>query len=96
MILSVSDSQLADSAWKLIDMEHGQLRDRPGQHHVEPAQPGAPVGLGRSDGRRLDDDDAVELKALGHRGRDDINLMVHITMVCSQDPVINSIAAQRL
>ena len=62
-------------------MEHGQLRHGPGQHHVEPAQPSPVVGLCRSDLRRLDDNDAVELEALGDGGRHELDRVVRIVAV---------------
>jgi len=69
----------SSSTWNTVSSETARVSN------VEPVQPVAPVGLGRSDGGWLDDDDAVELRAFGQRGRDDINLTVRITVDSSQE-----------
>ena len=50
-----------------LGVHDGERRDRTGEDDVEPAQAGALVGLGGDDGGGLDDDDPVELQALGRR-----------------------------
>jgi len=54
-------------------MHHDQLLHRPGERHIEQAQP---PGIAAGDGGRLDHHHGVELQALGvgrvehrHRGR---------------------------
>jgi hypothetical protein len=49
-------------------VDHGQLLDRPGERDVEQAEA---LRRPSGDGIRLDDDDRVELEALGVRRRQD-------------------------
>ena len=73
---SGASSAGSGSAWTTV-----RRRDRSGEHDVEPSQAGPLVGLGGGDGGRLDHDDPVELQALGHGGRDDVDLVVDVAVV---------------
>ena len=54
----------AQRGWQRGGVDDGQPGDRAGEHDVQPAQPGALVGLSRSDRGGLDDHYAVELQTL--------------------------------
>ena len=51
---------------------------------------GAQIRLGGHDVGGFEDDDAVELQTLGHGRGDDVHLMVHIAVLGTEDPVIET------